>query len=333
VAGLVVTNESLAKQTFADRSREAFMTTSSSMSSHHGAGAALDPRLRRPPALHVSHGSLEVPDNLDTEWYELAVPSAQARIRANLAGVGRIQRESLILGTGFLVARNIVLTARHVAESFTNNIDGVAKIRFQWEPLVDFDGETAPHGHEDGPAAAHADHTHDDDHAMCGCGQVQSVIFMHETLDLALLRITFTGTPANWRRPQPMTLTSDVPAAMKGGDAQPKVYLIGFPRSDGTALPSELAEVFGPNLGVKRLQPGHITDAPTAGREFQHDASTLKGNSGSCVVDLQTHRVIGVHVQGSRERQGEQAFNRAIAFWLLSEEDKAPLRRAGVDLI
>ena len=35
------------------------------------------------------------------------------------------------------------------------------------------------------------------------------------------------------------------------------------------------------------------------GQLFQHDCSTLGGNSGSCVVDLDSEQVIGLHFQGT----------------------------------
>jgi V8-like Glu-specific endopeptidase len=36
----------------------------------------------------------------------------------------------------------------------------------------------------------------------------------------------------------------------------------------------------------------------SAGALLEHDSSTLGGNSGSCVVDLETHQVIGLHFRG-----------------------------------
>lgn len=35
-----------------------------------------------------------------------------------------------------------------------------------------------------------------------------------------------------------------------------------------------------------------------AGRLLTHDCSTLGGNSGSAVVDLDTHQVVGLHFGG-----------------------------------
>lgn len=41
---------------------------------------------------------------------------------------------------------------------------------------------------------------------------------------------------------------------------------------------------------------------------FQHDCSTLGGNSGSCIVNLETHRIVGLHF-GGRFRITNEAVN------------------------
>jgi V8-like Glu-specific endopeptidase len=55
-----------------------------------------------------------------------------------------------------------------------------------------------------------------------------------------------------------------------------------------------------------------------------HDASTLGGNSGSCVVDLDSNQVIGLHFAG-RYMQ----YNEAVALWRLADDPL--LARAGVN--
>ena len=48
---------------------------------------------------------------------------------------------------------------------------------------------------------------------------------------------------------------------------------------------------------------------------FKHDCSTLGGNSGSSVIDLETNQVIGLHF-GGRYLQG----NSAVALWELTND-------------
>jgi hypothetical protein len=72
-----------------------------------------------------------------------------------------------------------------------------------------------------------------------------------------------------------------------------------------------MAKVFGMKFGVKKLAPGQVNELPGAlagdinNCVFSHDASTLGGNSGSCIVDFMRDgtRVIGLHFAGmSRKR-------------------------------
>jgi V8-like Glu-specific endopeptidase len=75
--------------------------------------------------------------------------------------------------------------------------------------------------------------------------------------------------------------------------------------------------VFGADdetLGTKRLSPGLVTG--WNGSAFLHDASTLPGSSGSCLVDFESRRVIGLHFKGSYRDQR----NQAIPVWRLRED-------------
>jgi len=59
-----------------------------------------------------------------------------------------------------------------------------------------------------------------------------------------------------------------------------------------------MRRIFSGVYDVKRLQPGVVREEQPRARRFSHDASTLGGNSGSCVLDLQTHSVVGLHYSG-----------------------------------
>jgi V8-like Glu-specific endopeptidase len=69
------------------------------------------------------------------------------------------------------------------------------------------------------------------------------------------------------------------------------------------------------------LQPGAILKFLQRTSVFRHDCSTLGGNSGSCVVDLNTHRVLGLHFGGYYLR-----YNQAVALWAI--KDDPIIRRA-----
>jgi V8-like Glu-specific endopeptidase len=84
-----------------------------------------------------------------------------------------------------------------------------------------------------------------------------------------------------------------------------------------------MARIFGDIFNVKRLQPGSLRNLFVWGKTFKHDCSTLGGNSGSCVVDLETGRVIGLHFAGRYGRH-----NRAVALWKFKRS--VIFKRAGI---
>jgi hypothetical protein len=70
--------------------------------------------------------------------------------------------------------------------------------------------------------------------------------------------------------------------------------------------PAEMQRIFQLIYDVKRLQPGTIMARVTGRAEFLHDCSTLGGNSGSCVILLEAHLVVGLHF-GGRYLKGNRA--------------------------
>jgi hypothetical protein len=141
---------------------------------------------------------------------------------------------------------------------------------------------------------------------------------VHQEVDLALFRMNKLATD----RPTPTALFSAVapPPAAVGR----LVYLVGHPAWDGYRNdPIEMERIFTNIFDFKRLQPGIITGVDAARIELTHDCSTLGGNSGSCLVDMERHEVLGLHF-GGRYLQD----NYAIPLWQL--RDDPLLVRAGV---
>jgi hypothetical protein len=72
-----------------------------------------------------------------------------------------------------------------------------------------------------------------------------------------------------------------------------RVFAVGYPEWDGRRNePQPMSQIFHDIYNVKRLQPGTITKVTAAQKQFDHDCSTLGGNSGSCVIDLDTAKVV-----------------------------------------
>jgi hypothetical protein len=233
--------------------------------------------------------------------------------------VGRIQVPGLPTmpygGSGFLVADDVIMTNCHVAQLFATlerpagwvfRSDSEVSVDFADDPDDDPDADPAPEMIVDG------------------------LIGMHERLDLALLRVTPNGAAP----PPSLTLMSQEPEE----SVERRLYLVGYPAPDRRNDPVVLRQIFGDVYYVKRLQPGvFLTPSPgpvirvapfsTATRDgdvFAHDASTLGGNSGSCVVDLRTDLVAGLHYSGLYAK-----YNQAIALWKLVDDPL--LKRAGVN--
>ena len=99
----------------------------------------------------------------------------------------------------------------------------------------------------------------------------------------------------------------DPAPSLDGTDGQVRLAAMGYPvaPADGTVADRVLFRLFRGIFGVKRLSPGLLSQplGTVAGdrvppRCFGHDASTLGGSSGSCLIRLDTCEVIGLHIGG-----------------------------------
>src|SRR5207247_10401286 len=147
------------------------------------------------------------------------------------------------------------------------------------------------------------------------------VIGIHERRDLALFRVAARAAPGG-RRPQPLPVARRI--TIRPGR---RVYVVGYPASDSRRNePEALRRLFADIYNVKRLLPGEVRSVLPRQWQLLHDCSTLGGNSGSCVVDLETHHVIGLHFGG---RYLE--VNKAVALWRLTGD--ALLTKAKVNFV
>jgi V8-like Glu-specific endopeptidase len=228
------------------------------------------------PALLVQGGTFADPP--DT-WSILIRPDVRPRIEANLQSVGRIEVTGHPsgmdwLGTGFLVADDVVMTNRHVAVEFARTRDGAS-----WEFYPGM--------------KARIDYVEELDATTKAEFKVSEVIGIHDSVDLALLRVARRGSPGA-RKPKPLALAAKPKLAKER-----KVYVVGYPASDSRRNdPIEMRRIFESIFDVKRLQPGQLTGLSSGGKIVGHDCSTLGGNSGSCVIDLDTHQVVALHFSG-----------------------------------
>jgi hypothetical protein len=345
-------------------SNQAFHTSQASR--EHGATASV---VARPQAERKVNGMLSPTFRLFGGKIETLpatvkpLASHRAEIEQAARSVGRIHQGAVTLGTGFVVGPNVIMTARHVAQSFATDVDGVLKIRIGWTPAIDFLAEEPPPftgpdtAHEPAPegdtskTAAEgrskrtinlraemmpprhlSDYHQQPRDADPACYPIWSILYDDEEFDIALLLVPFASSISSAEReaareprfePLPLTLAADAVTADRR-----EVCVIGCPDDDPFATEPERNSTFKGVFDVKRVQPGQINRVLMGGAVLGHTCSTLRGNSGSPVIDLEKNEVIGVHRRGSREQPGEEAMNEATALWLLPAAVRDVLRRA-----
>ncbi|AZS70194.1 serine protease [Streptomyces lydicus] len=221
----------------------------------------------------------------------------RAAIRASLSRVGRVELSGHLsldwLGTAFLVGPDVVMTNRHVAAEFARGDSTGWTFQQGIGARLDMGEEYGGDAGGGGPAY-----------------DVVEVLGIHEDVDLALLRVAPpTGGGA---LPAPLAVAADAPADLPGRP----VYCVGYPAYDGRRNePESMRRIFMDIYNVKRLQPGTATELVPDRNVIKHDCSTLGGNSGSPVIDLTDHRVLGLHFGG---RYGFGNF--AVPLWQLVDD-------------
>lgn len=226
------------------------------------------------PALLVRSGCFEPPVGA---WSRLAANVQD--LAPMLASVGRLSVAPAYggpLGTGFVVGDGLIMTNRHVLD-FLYMPDG------EGGQLIDGLSMTIDFKQEYGSTAS----------SVFEVTGLRTVFSATSGIDLALLEVKGRGS-AGEPLPAPLLLQSES-AALKNGAA---VCVIGYPLADPERNNAgEMDRIFEQIYGVKRLSPGFVTSGEAQG-SFSHDCTTLGGSSGSCVIDLETASVIGLHWGG-----------------------------------
>jgi endonuclease G len=256
-------------------------------------GVARDVAMPRPPiqeAVVLLHGrpSLLIRKNRfelprSGAWAE-ALSAHRALIEARLPSVGRIEvddgagyRHS---GTGWVIADGVIATNRHVAEGFARKRgDG-------GEFLMTFLGS---------PYQARIDFREEYEEETPFEIPIEEIVFLEDAdralPDIALLRLARHGD-----LPEPIPLLETPPRP------QADIAVVGYPAFDpryGLEAEEAARAVFGKVYDVKRLSPGSMVGEGGTSWFFSHDATTLGGNSGSVVLDVETGYAVGMHFSGS----------------------------------
>jgi len=242
-------------------------------------------------------------DDAPDPWSKLNPVAIKSGISALFPKIGRIELplNPLIAygGTGFVVGDGLLMTNRHVAQLFSRGLG--MTIRYQiGGSAVDFKRQID---------------TPDDDHTAVL--KVTGVAMIHPFWDMALLRVD--GLPATGALP----LSVSAPEDLLGRD----IIVVGYPARDSRSGLDVQDRIFGGRYNIKRLQPGRvrprvrIASFENTVNAMTHDASTLGGNSGSAIIDLQTGQVVALHFAGEYLKA-----NYAVPMYELSRDRRvAPL--------
>jgi hypothetical protein len=249
------------------------------------------------PAILIQQGDFAAPPR---EWARLV--DRRREIREVIARCGRVEVTGHLnldwVGTASLVAPGTLMTNRHVAQEFCSRTgDDTWVFRRGMSTHIDFLEELG------NPTTL--------------AFEITEAVGIHERHDLALLRVE-TASMDGQALPDPLAISAAEPEALMARD----VYAVGYPAWDGRRNePEPIRRLFMDIYNVKRLQPGQALGYSTQYSAIQHDCSTLGGNSGSPLVDLETNEVIGLHF-GGRYGVG----NYAVPLWTLVGD---PLMRKG----
>ena len=222
----------------------------------------------------------ELYDDFDGPWVSLNDDVIKRRIALLLPLIGRVEVPSSPIlpyaGTGFVVGRGLIATNRHVAQLFSQGLGLTIRYR-AGDAAIDFKRQI------DAP---------DDDRTAYL--SVRAVEMIHPYWDMALLRVDDLPTDRMLR------LSVKSPEELLDHN----VVVIGYPARDERNDVALQDRIFNRTYNVKRLQPGviraraRIQSFENTVNALTHDASTLGGNSGSAVIEVDTGEVVALHFAG-----------------------------------
>lgn len=129
---------------------------------------------------------------------------------------------------------------------------------------------------------------------------VDAVHKIHPIHDLALLYVRFEHSDSTTLDRNSLAISAVAPNTIE----DLKIGVIGHPAFDSQYDQFYKLFGFGDKFSIKRFSPGEMKSVQH--REwrgnyvdvFLHDASTLSGSSGSCILDLNSMKVVGLHFGG-----------------------------------
>lgn len=217
-------------------------------------------------------------DPADSEIWGERLRKSKDVLDAAIPAVGRINLRGAPLGfvgTGWLVAENVIVTNRHVAVEFATQRG---------------EGFTFRSGVA-GPMSSAVDFLQEIDNPAQLVFNLIRPLHIEEAggPDLAFFEIEMLSGDA--RLAKPIDLAVEI-------NETEDAAAIGYPAFDSRIPETDLMEqIYGKIYNKKRLSPGGVTRVDPL--RVWHNCTTLGGSSGSVLIDLAKGNAIGLHFSGS----------------------------------
>lgn len=235
-------------------------------------------RLR--PVMAIKNNTTEIVfDDADDSriWKDRLTRSREIIDRA-IRSVGRVELRGGRIdwaGTGWLVADNMLVTNRHVANEFSRRSG------------EGFTFRTGPNG----MISARIDFLQEIDNPETLEFKLIRPVHIEEEPgpDVSFFEIELTS--GDTRLAGPINLADTIAETAN-------VAIIGYPARDSRIPEPDLMErLYGSVYDKKRLAPGAVTRLEQT--RLLHNCTTLGGNSGSVLLDLDSGKAVGLHFSGS----------------------------------
>src|SRR6516225_1255664 len=247
-------------------------------------------------------------DDVEHPWEKLNPSEVKARVSRAFPSIGRIEVPNMPQipygGTGFVVGKRLVMTNRHVAKLFSSGLG--LKISYNaGDSAINFRRQTDS---PDSDRSAYID--------------VLGVVMVHPYWDMALLET------ADLPDDRILSLSTKKPEDLEGRD----IVAVGYPAQDWRSDFALQDRIIHSKYNVKRLQPGALRQRANI-RSFAnmvsavtHDASTLGGNSGSPIIDVETQQVLALHFAGEYLKA-----NYAVPMYELARDARVTAKKLNFD--
>jgi endonuclease G, mitochondrial len=262
--------------------------------------------LKSRPVMFVKDGIFE---QAGLPLLEKRLSPHRKALSAPIKAVGRIELSDHDTfewcGTGWRIEDDLIVTNRHVANVFAQRQGRVFRYRFNR------DGK---------PVRARIDFKEEYKGIESSEVGVAEILWIAddtaEAPDMAVLRVH-----SNIGLPPPLKLLNK--------PLQPEQFIavVGYPARDSRNDAGAMREIFGDIYDVKRFAPGEVVTVLKDEWFFTHDSSTLGGNSGSAILDIESKTVAGLHF-GGQFRKTNYAVKASVIKTLLARKSWVTVSRS-----